>query len=148
MLDGFEGKLRSSKWAALTKTSNDTALRDIEDLAKRGILVKDAAGGRSTSYSVIASAADALRAVANYTRANADFRVWNGAKMPDEQEKAQSRQKIEDIAGEIDTLADEALRVEISYADFDPFLRQLHQLGFFPEDRLVSAVARMTHRGR
>jgi hypothetical protein len=68
--------------------------------------------------------------------------------MPDEQEKAQSRQKIEDIAGEIDTLADEALRVEISYADFAPFLRQLHQLGLFPEDRLVSAVARMTHRGR
>lgn len=52
MLDGFEGKLTSSKWAALTKASQDTALRDIDDLVKRGILVKDTAGGRSTSYSL------------------------------------------------------------------------------------------------
>ena len=147
-LDGFAGKLRSSKWAVLTKTSNDTALRDIEDLVRRGILVKDAAGGRSTSYSVIASAADALRAVANYIRANVDLHAREGARIPDEQEKAQSRQKIERIAGEIDGLADESLQREVSYADFDHFLRQLHQLGFFPEDRLVSAVARMTHRRR
>jgi hypothetical protein len=123
-----------------------TSLRDIEDLARRGILVKDAAGGRSTSYSLIASAADALRAVANYTRANAALRAWSGAKMPDEQEKAQSRQKIERVANEIDALADETLQREISYVDFDHFLRQLHQLGFSPENRLVSAVARMTHR--
>jgi Fic family protein len=52
VLDGFEGNLTNSKWAALTKTSNDTALRDIEDLVRRGILVKDAGGGRSTSYSL------------------------------------------------------------------------------------------------
>ncbi|TGQ46867.1 Fic family protein [Mesorhizobium sp. M00.F.Ca.ET.216.01.1.1] len=52
LLDGFEGKLTSSKWAALTKTSPDTALRDINDLVARGILVRDEAGGRSTSYSL------------------------------------------------------------------------------------------------
>lgn len=52
LLDGFEGKLSSSKWAALAKTSPDTALRDINDLVARGILVKDDAGGRSTSYSL------------------------------------------------------------------------------------------------
>jgi Fic family protein len=52
LLDGFAGKLTSSKWAALTKASQDTALRDIDDLLRRGILVKDAAGGRSTSYSL------------------------------------------------------------------------------------------------
>ena len=50
LLDGFEGRLTSSKWAALTKTSPDTALRDISDLVARGILVKDTAGGRSTGY--------------------------------------------------------------------------------------------------
>ena len=50
MLDGFEGKLTSSKWALLTKSSPDTALRDINDLVKRGVLVRDKAGGRSTSY--------------------------------------------------------------------------------------------------
>jgi Fic family protein len=53
MLDGFEGKLTSSKWAKLAKCSQDTAGRDIDDLIKRGILVKDAAGGRSTSYSLV-----------------------------------------------------------------------------------------------
>lgn len=52
LLHGFEGKLTSSKWAALTKSSPDTALRDITDLVKRGILVRDAGGGRSTSYSL------------------------------------------------------------------------------------------------
>jgi Fic family protein len=52
VLDGFEGKLTTSKWAALTKASTDTAFRDIDDLFKRGILVKDAGGGRSTSYSL------------------------------------------------------------------------------------------------
>jgi Fic family protein len=52
LLDGFKGKLTSSKWATLTKTSQDTALRDIGDLVTRGILTRDAAGGRSTSYSL------------------------------------------------------------------------------------------------
>ncbi len=52
LLDGFEGKLTSSKWAAIEKCSPDTALRDIADLVKRGILTKDAGGGRSTSYSL------------------------------------------------------------------------------------------------
>ncbi|WP_417495462.1 Fic family protein [Maricaulis sp.] len=50
LLDGFEGKMTSSKWAALTKTSADTALRDIQDLVARGVLVKLAGGGRSTGY--------------------------------------------------------------------------------------------------
>jgi Fic family protein len=50
LLDGFEGKLTSSKWAKLTKCSQDTALRDINELMERAILTKDPAGGRSTSY--------------------------------------------------------------------------------------------------
>lgn len=50
LLDGFYGKLTSSKWAVITKTSQDTAVRDIQDLIERGILVKESAGGRSTSY--------------------------------------------------------------------------------------------------
>jgi Fic family protein len=50
LLDGFEGKLTSSKWAKVTKCSQDTALRDISDLLDRQILAKDEAGGRSTSY--------------------------------------------------------------------------------------------------
>jgi Fic family protein len=45
--------MTSSKWAKLAKCSQDTALRDIDDLIKRGILAKDAAGGRSTSYLLV-----------------------------------------------------------------------------------------------
>lgn len=55
LFDGFEGKLTSSKYATIEKTSPDTALRDITDLVARGILKKDEGGGRSTSYSLVAS---------------------------------------------------------------------------------------------
>jgi len=50
LLDGFEGKLTTSKWAKLCKCSQDTALRDIHDLIKKNILQKDKSGGRSTNY--------------------------------------------------------------------------------------------------
>jgi Fic family protein len=50
LLDGFEGKLTSSKWAKIAKCSKDTAIRDINDLINKDILQKDTAGGRSTSY--------------------------------------------------------------------------------------------------
>ncbi len=52
LLDGFEGKLTSSKYAKLVKCSEDTALRDIRVLVERGLLIKNAAGGRSTSYTL------------------------------------------------------------------------------------------------
>ena len=52
VLDGFEGKLTTSKWAKLAKCSQDTAYRDILDLVERGALRKDPSGGRSTSYSL------------------------------------------------------------------------------------------------
>lgn len=50
LLDGFEGKLTSSKWAAIAKCSPDSALRDLNELLALGVLHKSAAGGRSTSY--------------------------------------------------------------------------------------------------
>ena len=52
LLDGFEGNLTTSKWATISKCSPDTALRDISDLVGRGFLVRNAAAGRSTSYSL------------------------------------------------------------------------------------------------
>ena len=52
LLDGFHGKLTNAKWATLTKASPDTALRDLNNLVGRGILTKEAAGGRSTAYSL------------------------------------------------------------------------------------------------
>lgn len=50
LLDGFEGKLKSSKWAKIAKCSTDTALRDIKDLMEKGILKQEEQGGRSTNY--------------------------------------------------------------------------------------------------
>jgi len=50
LLDGFEGKLTSSKYAKLAKCSSDTALRDIRDLLDRGVLLRNPGGGRSVSY--------------------------------------------------------------------------------------------------
>jgi Fic family protein len=52
LIDGFQGKLASSRWAKLAKCSQDTALRDIDDLIRRNVLTRDAPGGRSTSYSL------------------------------------------------------------------------------------------------
>ena len=53
LLDGFQGNLTTSKWAGITRTSQDTAHRDILDLVNRGILRRDGLRGRSTSYSLI-----------------------------------------------------------------------------------------------
>jgi Fic family protein len=55
LLDGFDGKLTSSKWAKICKCSSDTAVRDINDLIEKNILEKETAGGRSTSYHLIKS---------------------------------------------------------------------------------------------
>jgi Fic family protein len=52
LLDGLTGKLTTSKWATLARSSHDTALRDIRDLVEQGVLRKDDGGGRSTSYSL------------------------------------------------------------------------------------------------
>lgn len=52
LLDGFDGKLTSSKWAKIGKCSSDTALRDIQDLINKEVLKKDGAGGRSTNYEI------------------------------------------------------------------------------------------------
>lgn len=53
LFDGFEGKLQTSKWAKITKTSSDTALRDIRDLVEKGILQQTAEGGRSVNYQLV-----------------------------------------------------------------------------------------------
>ena len=53
LLDDFEGKLTSSKWAKIENCSQDTAIRDISDLLERGMLFKNPGGGRSTSYSLL-----------------------------------------------------------------------------------------------
>lgn len=53
LMDQFDGKLTSSKWAKIAKCSKDSAIRDINDLIKKGILQKESAGGRSTNYELV-----------------------------------------------------------------------------------------------
>lgn len=53
LLDGFDGKLKTSKWAKISKCSADTALRDIKDLIAKGILKQEDSGGRSTNYELV-----------------------------------------------------------------------------------------------
>lgn len=53
LFDGFEGRLQTSKWAKITKTSNDTALRDIKYLIEKGILRQTGEGGRSANYELV-----------------------------------------------------------------------------------------------
>ena len=53
LFDGFDGKLQSSKWAKMTKTSSDTALRDIKDLVEKGILQQTDEGGRNANYELV-----------------------------------------------------------------------------------------------
>jgi Fic family protein len=52
LLDGFSGKLTASKYAELTKCSQDTGWRDILLLVERGSVVRNPSGGRSKSYSL------------------------------------------------------------------------------------------------
>lgn len=53
LFDDFEGKLQTSKWAKIVKTSSDTALRDIKDLVEKGILKQTEEGGRSSNYELV-----------------------------------------------------------------------------------------------
>ena len=53
LLDGFTGKLTTTKWGKICKCSQDTALRDIQDLIKKNILEKEPSGGRSTNYELV-----------------------------------------------------------------------------------------------
>jgi len=146
LLNGFEGKLTSSKYAALAKCSQDTASRDIDDLVKRGIVVKDRGGGRSTSYSLLATIEDTLRAIAQYTRANAETAVWDGLKLSSTEQIEERRKRIEQLAAEVDTLADVSQRQNVTYRDFEAILVELHGQHFYPDNHLVSAAAREMQR--
>ncbi|HEX4740571.1 MAG TPA: Fic family protein [Caulobacteraceae bacterium] len=146
LLDGFEGKLTSSKWALITKTSQDTASRDIDDLMRRHILFKEPGGGRSTSYMLVVTTADPLHAAAAYARQNAGSTVWNGAKLPTNEERAKRRENIHALAAKLDDLAEASLREAITYLQFEALRDALREQGFFIDDQLVLAAAFAFHR--
>lgn len=87
----------------------------------------------------------ALRAVAEYTRRMSMYFVQNGPASINPEEKSAHEQHIIDLANKIELLA---LAENSSYEQFDEILRQLHALGFFPENSLVMDVARAFYAGR
>ena len=141
LLDGFEGKLTSSKWAKIAKTSQDTASRDIDDLLRRNILFREPGGGRSTSYMLIVTWADALNAAAVYAREHAGLSVWDGPAMPTSEQRRLRREAINNVAAKIDALAAKSMREPVRYADFELLLRELKEHGFSVDSRLVSVAA-------
>ena len=58
LFDNFEGKLQTSRWAKIAKTSSDTALRDIQDLVGKGILQQTNERGRSANYELVEFTSD------------------------------------------------------------------------------------------
>ena len=146
LLEDFEGKMTTSKWARLTKTSTDTALRDIDDLVWRRILFKDAAGGRSTSYSLFVTPADALQAVAAFTRAHSTISTWDSAAKPTSQERGVRQSAITALANQISDLAQLSETAPVTYADFQAIVDQLQELGFYLANDLAPAVAIALHR--
>ena len=57
-LDGYEAKITSKTWATLAKCSKDTAIRDIQDLVDKNILIEDIPGAKRPSYSIVYDAED------------------------------------------------------------------------------------------
>lgn len=113
----------------LAKCSQDIAARDIEDLSGKGILARDLAGGRSTRYSLITNAADAVEAAARWVMAqHADKAAQDGPGwLGPEKDRARMR-RFQAIDREQQGLAQEP-NATPSDADFETRLRAWHDLG-------------------
>jgi hypothetical protein len=91
------------------------------------------------------SAEQALRAVATYVRTHSHVFVVAGAKSLTREEAAERQSLIEQVADRLDELANTAVRLQISYRQFETLLVELRQLGSAPSSELVSNVARAVH---
>ena len=125
LLDGLDGKLTTSKWASITEASQDTALRDNEDLTRRRILVREPGGGRSTNYALVTSPMDALRRVGSCTRQNARHFVSDGPRLPTPQEMEERQTAIVGVADEIEALASRSEQEPIRWGQFDELRTKL-----------------------
>lgn len=115
------------------------------DAQRDAALIEDAAYSIARAYRHAGKQTEALRAVADYTRANARFYAREGARMHAPDERADHLAAIVAVAERIDSLAGAVGRASISYSHFDALMSQLHKLGFFPESDLVAAVAGAFH---
>jgi hypothetical protein len=134
-------------------TSAERSKRRIERLAARELAESAMRGGLEKLHGELVAAgvpekagdlagilqATALKAVAEYTRRTSMFFVQSGPKSLNLEEKDAHQKRINDLADKIDSLANAD---NSSYSKFEEILRQLHTLGFFPDNALVSNVAR------
>jgi hypothetical protein len=104
--------------------------------------IADAVYCIAQAFACAATAAEALGAIAHYTRENAHLFVREGASTLMPAATDQRLQAIVRQAEALNTLAGEAVEGRAGYARFEEILRELHRLGFFPKTALVSAVAR------
>ncbi|HTT83047.1 MAG TPA: Fic family protein, partial [Rhizomicrobium sp.] len=144
MLDGIEGKLTSSKWAKMAKTSQDTAGRDIEGLLRSNVLVKEPGRGRSTNYLLVTSQSEVLMVVALYVSAFSDIFATKGPAILPPDQRAEHSREIEELGKRIELLAESDKPADRRYREFEKLNDELHKLGFFPDDQLISALAFMT----
>lgn len=89
--------------------------------------------------------ANTIRKVAEYARTNAQFHVRGGPKIPSEKEMQKTKAMIEAVADEMDALAVQVHDGGRGYLNFEALLSQLHDLGFYPTNKLVSDVAHAAH---
>ncbi len=144
MLDGFEGKLTSSKWATITKTSQDTASRDIDGLLRANVLVLEPGRGRSTSYLLVVTQSDVLHVLATYARAYSDMSVGTAASILTQTESEKRRRTIEELADRIDSIATSRADADTRCREFEPIKDQLQKNGFRPDTQLSSVLAFIT----
>jgi len=104
--------------------------------------IADAVYCIAQAFARAATAAEAIRAVARYTRDHADLFVREGPSMLTPAATEQRQQAIVRQAAALDALADAVVAGRADYAQFEEILRELHRLGSFPETALVSGVAR------
>lgn len=94
---------------------------------------------------MVDNAEQAIRAVASYVRMHSHVFVQAGPTMLTREKSAERQLHIEQIADQLDELANTAGRVVVSYREFETFLAELRQLGATPPGELVSNVARALH---
>lgn len=130
-------KLQSGGFSVSTYRRKDTD----PDVQRDRPLIEDAIFCIASEFQNCPVRAAALRAVADYVRRHSSLFVRQGPQIPTPTETQQQQQRIEMLAGKIDSLAHAAEEGAATYQQFEAFLRELHRESFFPDATLVSAVA-------
>lgn len=131
-------KLQSGGFSVSTYRRKDTD----PDVQRDWTLIEDAIYCIAAEFQKLPVRATAIRAVADYARRNSSLFGRRGPKMPTPAEAKQQQHRIEAFADDLDSLAAAAENGGATYQQFEATLRSLHKENFFPENSLISAVAK------